>query len=43
MASLADKLKMLKTCEKRFFNHIRVVVCKKALEKTPNIEEIRRF
>ena len=43
MVSLAHKLKMLKTCEKRFFNHIRVVVWKKALEKTPSIEEMRNF
>ena len=43
MVSLAQKLKMLKTCEKRLFNHIRVVLRKKALEKTPNIGEMRRF
>ena len=28
---------MPKTCEQRFYNHIRVVVCKKPREKTPNI------
>ena len=28
-----------KTCEKRFFNHITVVPCKKPLEKTPNIQQ----
>ena len=33
MVSLAHKLKMLKTCEKRFYKHIRVVLCKKPLEK----------
>ena len=43
MVSLAQKLKMLKTCEKRLFNHIRVVVWKEPLEKTPNIEEMRGF
>ena len=43
MVSLGQKLKFTKTCEKRFFNHIRVVLCKKQLEKTPNIREIRRF
>ena len=32
-----------KTCEKRFFNHIRVVLCKKPLEKTPKIREMTRF
>ena len=29
MVSFAHKLKMLKTCEKRFYKHIRVVLCKK--------------
>ena len=29
MVSLGQKLKFTKTCEKRFFNHIRVVLCKK--------------
>ena len=43
MVSLAEKLKMLKTCKKRLFNPIRVVVWKKPLEKTQNIEEMRRF
>ena len=43
MVSLGQKLKFRKTCEKRFFNHIRVVLCKKPLEKTPNIREMRRF
>ena len=38
MVSLGHKLKMLKGCEKRFYKHIRVVLCKKAVEKTPNIE-----
>ena len=33
MVSLAHKLKMLKTCEKRFYKHIIVVLCKKPLEK----------
>ena len=37
------KLKMPKTCEKAFYSNIRVVVCKKALEKTPNIGEVRQF
>ena len=43
MVSLGQKLKFTKTCEKRFFNHIRVVLCKIPLEKTPNIREMRRF
>ena len=33
MDSLAHKLKIVKICEKRFFNHIRVVVSKKPLQK----------
>ena len=33
MVSLGQKLKFRKTCEKRFFNHIRVVLCKNRLRK----------
>ena len=29
--------------KKRFYNHIRVVVCRKPLEKTPNIPKNRAF
>ena len=36
-------LKMPKTCEKRFYNNIRVVLCKEPLEKTPNIRQMKRF
>ena len=43
IATLSQKLKMPKTCERRFYNHIRAVVCKKPLEKTPNIRKIRAF
>ena len=43
MVNLGQKLKFKQTCEDRFFNHIRVVLCKKPLEKTPNIREMRRF
>ena len=43
MVSLAQKFKWPKTCEKRFYKHVRVVLCKKALEKTPNIREMRPF
>ena len=43
IVSLGPKFKFEKTWEKQFFNHIRVVLCKKQLEKTPNIREIRRF
>ena len=37
MVNLGQKLKMPKKCEKRLNEHIRVVVCKKPLQKTPNI------
>ena len=43
MVSFGQKLKLRKSCEKRFFNHIRVVLCKKPLEKTPNIRKMRLF
>ena len=37
-----SKIKMPKTCEKPFHNNIRVGLCKKPLEKKPNIGEIRQ-
>ena len=37
------KLKMPKTCEKPFYNIIRVVLCKKPLEKATNVGEMREF
>ena len=40
MVSLGEKLKMQKRCEKGFYKNIRVVLCKKPLEKTPNIRAI---
>ena len=43
MVSLGQKDKRPKTCEKRFYKHVTVVVCKKPLEKTPNIREMRPF
>ena len=42
MVSLGQKLKMPKTCEKPFYKNIKVVLCKKPLEKTPNIREVRQ-
>ena len=36
-----QKLKLPKTCEKRFYKHIKVVLCKKQLEKTANIRKMR--
>ena len=40
---LKQKLKMPKRCEKRFYEHIRVVLCQKALQNTPNIREMTAF
>ena len=42
MVSLGQKLKMPKTCEKPFYKNIKVVLCKKPLEKTPNIRAMRQ-
>ena len=43
IVSLGQKLTMPKTCEKQFYKNIRVVLCKKPFEKTPNIREMRQF
>ena len=44
MVSLAQKLKMPKTCDKRLYKHIRLVLCKKKrLQKAANIWEMRLF
>ena len=43
MVSLGQKLKIPKTCEKPFYKNSRVILCKKRLEKTPNIREMRQF
>ena len=43
MVSLAQKLKWPKTCQKRCYKHVRVVLCKKPLQKTPNIRDMRPF
>ena len=40
MVSLGQKLKMPKKCEKPSYKIVRVVLCKKPLEKTPNIRKI---
>ena len=37
------KIKLPKTCEKRFYKHIKVVLCKKQLQKTDNIRKMRAF
>ena len=43
MVSLGENFKWPKTREKRFYKDARVVLCKKPLEKTPNIREMRPF
>ena len=43
MVSLGQKLGMPKTCEKPFYKNIEVVLCKKLLEKTLKIREMRQF
>ena len=43
MVSLAQKLKMPKTCKKRLYDYIKVVVCKKPLQKTTNIRKMTAF
>ena len=40
---LVKKIKLPETCEKPFYKITRVVVCKKPLEKTPDIQEMREF
>ena len=37
VVSLGQKLKMPKTCDKRLYKHIRLVLCKKRLQKAANI------
>ena len=39
--SLGQKIKLTKTCEKRFYKHIKVVLCKKRLEKTDSAQKLR--
>ena len=43
MVSLGQKVKWPKTCEKRFYKLVRVVLCKKPLEEKPYIREMRPF
>ena len=43
MLSLGQKLKVPKGCEKRFYDHIKVVVCKNPLQKTCNIRKMTEF
>ena len=41
--TLAEKLKFQKTCQNPFYKSFRVVLCKKPLQKTLNIPEMRAF
>ena len=43
MVSLGQNFKWQKKFQKRFYKHVRVVLCKKPLQKTPNIGEVRPF
>ena len=43
MVSLAQKLKIPKKSDKRLSKHIRLVLCKKQLQKAANIWEMRPF
>ena len=43
MLSLGQKLKFQKICQNPFYKSFRVDLCKKPLEKTPNIREMRTF
>ena len=43
MVRLAEKLKFQTTCQNPFYKSFRVVLCKKTLEKTRNIPEMRAF
>ena len=43
MVSLGQKIKMLERREKRSYDHIRVVVSKKPLQKSPNTGKMRGF
>ena len=41
--TLAQKLKFKKTCQNPFYKSFTVVLCKKPLQKIPNIREMRAF
>ena len=43
MVSFRQKIKFPKTCGKRPYKHIRVVLCKNRVEEKANIGKIRRF
>ena len=41
--TLGQKLKLPKICQKRLYEHIRVVLCKKRLQKTAKIQKNESF
>ena len=41
--TLPQKLNLQKTCQQPFYKSFRVVLCKKLLQKTLNIREMRAF
>ena len=43
MVGLGQKLKMPKPCDRRIYKHIRLVLCKKRLQKAAKIWEMRPF
>ena len=43
MVSFRQKIKLPETCGKRVYKHITVVLCKKRMEETANIEKMRPF
>ena len=43
LLSLSQKIKFSKTCQKRLYNHIRVVLWNKRLQKTSNIRKMATY
>ena len=39
--SLGQKIKLPETCQNHLYKHIKVLLCKKRLEKTANIQKVR--
>ena len=40
---IGSRNKIALKCEKRFYKHIKVVLCKKPLERAANIRQMRAF
>ena len=43
MLTFGQKIQLPKTCDKCFYKHIKVVLCKRQLEKAANIRKMRAF